>query len=220
MMRNTMQLGTCRWVASPTAMALTLAVLLAASATAQNTTRVGGAAYTAFVSTSGTTGQVVLPETGGMVAADADNVSVPGAFATDAATSITTGAVANRVSSAQSTSHLENVSVLGGLITAQSVIAVASSTAGRDAVSSNGLGSGFTALVVNGVAQGAGATPNTRVELSGVGYVLLNEQIPTGNGASSSGITVNMIHVVLVDAVTGQKTGDVIVGSAQSSVGS
>jgi hypothetical protein len=35
---------------------------------------------------------------------------------------------------------------------------------------------------------------------------------------SSSGITVNMIHVVLVDALTGAQTGEIVVGSASSSV--
>src|SRR3989475_708055 len=52
----------------------------------------------------------------------------------------------------------------------------------------------------------------------GVGYVLLNEQIPSGDGVTSSGLTVNMIHVVLLDALTGAQTGEIIVGSATSSV--
>jgi len=69
--------------------------------------------------------------------------------------------------------------------------------------------------------------------LPGVGYVVLNEQIPTGDGVTSSGLTVNMIHVYLqsitggiVDPLTGQgiggittTTGEIIVGSATSSVG-
>jgi len=73
---------------------------------------------------------------------------------------------------------------------------------------------------VNGV-QLDDPAPNTRVDLPGVGYALLNEQIPT-----SGGITVNMIHVILQQPVlglfgqvTGVRTiGDIIVGSATSSV--
>ena len=55
--------------------------------------------------------------------------------------------------------------------------------------------------------------------LPGVGYVVLNEQIPTGDGVTTSGITVNMIHVVLLDALTGVQTGEIIIGSASSAVG-
>jgi hypothetical protein len=47
--------------------------------------------------------------------------------------------------------------------------------------------------------------------------VVLNEQIPTGDGVTSSGVTVNMIHLVLTNLL-GAKTGEVIVGSATSSV--
>jgi len=50
--------------------------------------------------------------------------------------------------------------------------------------------------------------------------VVLNEQQITGDGVSSSGITVNMIHVVLQDVLTGLTTGEIIVGSAKSAVGS
>jgi hypothetical protein len=48
---------------------------------------------------------------------------------------------------------------------------------------------------------------------------VLNEQIPSGDGVTSSGITVNLIHVVLQDALTGAQTGEIIVGSAASRVG-
>lgn len=72
--------------------------------------------------------------------------------------------------------------------------------------------------------------PNTRINLPGVGYVVLNEQLRSGDGWSSSGIAVNMIHVVL-QSVTGGSctilgclpgvlttTGEIIVGSASSGV--
>jgi hypothetical protein len=71
---------------------------------------------------------------------------------------------------------------------------------------------------VNGVPLGSGdylPAPNTRVDLPGVGYAVLNEQIASG----ASGITVNMIHVVLRNALTGLTTGEIIVASASSSAG-
>ena len=64
-----------------------------------------------------------------------------------------------------------------------------------------------------------GTAPNTRMDLPGVGYVVLNEQTVTGDGISSSSMTVNMIHVYLRDALTGVTTGEIVVGSAQSAVG-
>lgn len=102
---------------------------------------------------------------------------------------------------------LETVSILDGLITATGVVAIATSTDNGNDFN----GSSVSDLVVNGVAMSAPA-PNTRVNLPDVGYVVLNEQIST-----RSGITVNMIHVVL-DQNGRYGSGDIIVGSASSNV--
>src|SRR6266513_1876344 len=117
-----------------------------------------------------------------------------------------------------------------------------SSTASRRAKSaplkrarSDAAGSTLTNLTVAGQSFSGdqAVAPNTNVNLPGVGYVVLNEQIPTGDGVTSSGLTVNMIHVYLQSLVGGilnpitgqilggalQTTGEIIVGSATSSVG-
>jgi hypothetical protein len=162
-------------------------------------------------------GQVTLPSGGGFAAADVDALSAT-EVRVDALTTMTTGATHVAASTAQSTAHLVNVNVLNGVITAQTVIAATSSWV-SGAAGRNTLGSTFTNLAVNGVPVGSGdhlPAPNTRVDLPGVGYVVLNEQIASG----ASGITVNMIHVVLRDALTGLTIGDIIVGSASSSAGS
>ncbi len=182
-------------------------------------TPVSGQALGAAVRTPATSlqsGQVTLPSGGGFVSADVDALSAP-EVRVDALTTMTSGAMDTQASTAQSTAHLENVNVLNGLIMAETVIAATSSwvsgVAGRNAE-----GSSFTNLVVNGVPFGSGdylPGPNTRVELPGVGYAVLNEQIESG----ASGITVNMIHLVLRDALTGITTGEIIVASASSSVG-
>ena len=119
-------------------------------------------------------------------------------------------------SGAVSTATLGAVNILNGLITADGVVAMASSTAEN----ANAEGSSLASLVVNGVALDDPA-PNTRVNLPGTGFVVLNEQIPT-----SGGITVNMIHVVLQQPVLNlfggvigyQTIGNIIEGSATSSV--
>ena len=113
-------------------------------------------------------------------------------------------------SDAVSSATLGAVNVLNGLITADGVVAMATSTIGN----ANADGSSLANLVVNGV-QVDDPAPNTRMNLEGVGYVVLNERIPTNGG-----IKVNMIHVVLQQTVLGitRTTGNIIVGSASAKV--
>lgn len=195
-------------------------------ATAQS---VGGSAYGTYVNASGVTTQspvASLPSTGGMSVGDAQTFGVPNTLSAQWLKAISTGAVDNPASTAQSTSELENVSILGGLISADNVTAIASSYRNATGAASDAAGSGFANLVVAGTAVTTDVAPNTRVDLPGVGYVVLNEVQQTGDGATSSGITVNMIHVVQQSPILGllgqilgyQTTGEIIVGSASSSV--
>src|SRR5204862_7424772 len=120
-----------------------------------------------------------------------------------------------------------------GVITAAGVVASVASARTADGAVSNADGSTLTDLVVAGtqVTSGDGTVePNTRMDLPGTGYVVLNEQIPSGDGVTSSGLTVNMIHVYLQSLTGGTcvlgvctpgtltSTGEIIVGSATSGV--
>jgi len=195
-------------------MALTL---LAGAVQAQTVT---GKSFGTYVNAAGVTAQspvATLPSTGGLATEQADAFGVAGAVDASRLNAVTTGDVDNKKSGAQSTSELEQVSAAGGAITADVVTAVATSYFGQFTGGSDGVGSGFTNLVVNGQSIATEVAPNTRVSLPGVGYAILNEQLPSGNGVTSYGITVNMIHVVLQNAL-GLKTGEIIVGSASSSV--
>ena len=192
--------------------------LLAGVVQAQSVT---GKAFGTYVNAAGTTSQspvATLPSTGGMATGMSDAFGVPGSIDAKALNAVTTGDADSDKSGAQSTSELENVNVAGGVITADIVTAVSTSYAGQLNGGSGADGSGFANLVVNGVAITTDVDPNTRVNLPGVGYAVLNEQIPNGDGVTSWGLTVNMIHVFLQDAVTGLNTGEIIVGSASSSV--
>jgi len=187
-----------------------------------------GTAYCTYVQTplasSGRTALVVLPAVSGTDGSEADGsggtLNLPGALSAEFLKTITTGALGTAESGAQSTSSAENIDVLGGLITADGLVAnVRTRVAGGVAVS-DADGSTFSNLVVAGVpvTSGDGAVaPNTRINLAGVGYVVLNEQLRSGDGASTSGLTVNMIHVYL-KGLFGATTGQIIVGSASSSV--
>ena len=160
----------------------------------------------------------VLPAGGTMAQDQASNVAIADMVTAQDAFAIVTGDGTD-ASDAVSSATLESVSILNGLITADGIVAMASSTVDGTGANSNAEGSSLANLVVNGV-QVSDPAPNTRMDLPGVGYVVFNEQIPTGDGVTSSGITVNMIHVVLqqLGLFGYETTGEIIVGSASSGV--
>ena len=222
--------------------ALGLAVVLTAGfAVAGGAQSVGGQAYSTYVNTplgsSGQTPLAVLPAVFGTDGAEADAegsaLNVAGALSSDFLNSITSGEIGTAESGAQSTASAASINILNGLITADEVVANVMSSVGQDGAFSNADGSTFTNLAIAGVGSLSGdqpVAPNTNISLPGVGYVVLNEQIPSGDGVTSSGLTVNMIHVYLQSLTGGTctllgclpgvltNTGEIIVGSATSSV--
>jgi hypothetical protein len=110
-----------------------------------------------------------------------------------------------------------DVNILNGLIAAKAVAALATSYANGTTAQSESDGSTLLNLVIAGVSYTDGApAANTHVELPGVGYIVLNEQISSGDGVHSTGLTVNMIHVYLVDPLTGASSGEIVVATATS----
>lgn len=202
----------------PLAAGVALATLAVAPVAAQTTAAHGMAAMVSTLAGQQQFASAALPTYGGLSTADLDAASVAGLLGASALNSITSGMIDTHEASAQTTSELGSLQVLNGLISADQVLAVASSYADGSTASSNAVGSQLTGLVVAGQSFAAMPAPNTRVTLPGVGYVILNEQTVTGNGSSATGITVNMIHVVLQNALTGLKTGEIILGSASSAV--
>src|SRR5256712_135499 len=163
-----------------------------------------------------TTPSAVLPADGTLAQSQASDVTVGTWVTAQDVFATATGATDDALSDAVSSATLGTVSILDGLITADGVVAMASSTIDN----SNAEGSSLANLVVNGV-EVSDPEPNTRMDLPGVGYVVLNEQI-----ATAGGMTVSMIHVVLQQPVLGllgvvtgyRTTGNIVVGSASSSV--
>lgn len=203
---------------------------------------VAGQAYGTYVNTpvasSGQSPLAVLPAVSGTDGAEADAegtaLSVPNALSSDFLNSMTSGELGTTEAGAQSTASAADINILSGLITADEVIANVTSSRTASGAVSYADGSTFQNLVVAGTAVtsgDAGLAPNTQINLPGVGYAVLNEQIPTGDGVTSSGLTVNMIHVYLQTLTGGGCTvlgcvpgvlttaGEIIVGSATSSVG-
>jgi hypothetical protein len=130
------------------------------------------------------------------------------------------------------TAEAADVNVLDGLVTADLVRAVATTTATGSASSFSSLGSSFKDLAVQGVAVND-VTPNTRIDLPAAvygpdSYVLLYERIgstsrppagQTSDGTYAADLAVNMIHVFITDtlvAVAGNQSLEVIVSHADA----
>lgn len=199
-------------------LSLPLVILTAGPATAAS---VGGAAYGARLETQlgpqlAKTPFVELDPKAGPSSADAPSIDLASIMRTGPLSAQTTGGFGAQATSARSRTTVHKVDVLDGMVTAELVLAAASSVADGRRALSRADGSTILGLRVNGEPVQGTLTPNTYVDLPGLGYLVLNEQLPTGDGIESSGITVNMIHVVRTNKA-GERTGEIVIGSAHSS---
>lgn len=177
---------------------------------------VAASAATPF-GTLASTPLATLVTTGGMSNGDNAGVDVLGVLKTQALNAITTGVVGENASSAQSMATASDISILNGVITARDVVAVATSASNGLKATSSGAGSTIVDLVVRGVPMGVlSPQPNTTIEVPTVGTIVLNEQVVSGGGVTDRGIDLTMIHVILRNAVTGVKIGDIAIGNASS----
>lgn len=205
----------------PLLTALALLGGLVAAPTRGQGQSVSGSGTAAVVSTPLTGPQTfasaTLPSQGGMNNADTTAATVANTLGASGLTSIVTGQIDETLVSATTTAEAAEVNILNGLITAKVVLALTTSYATGATATSESNGSTLLGLVVRGASWGdAVPAPNTRVDLPGVGYAVLNEQIPTGDGVHSTGLTVNMIHVYLIDRLSGAITATIVVATAQS----
>lgn len=90
-----------------------------------------------------------------------------------------------------------NLSMLNGLITAQEVKAVSTTSIDSQGnLSSSAAGSTFVNLVVAGNVFNGLPAPNTTISLAGFGKVVLNEQV-FGHRTGFAGLNLSMIHVYI-----------------------
>ncbi len=154
---------------------------------------------------------VVLAPTGGSLGASVTSFTQAGVVTTGTLIATTNGTTTPTMASSDATARVENLNLLAGLVTATLAQAVSSSTCDGTTASSSDANTVFAGLVVNGMAQANTPPPNTVVAVPG-GSVTLNEQIPGGDGISSSSLTINLLHVVIAGV------GEVVVSSAHSDV--
>ena len=183
---------------------------------------VSGEAFGVFVNAAGVRvgplPHVVLSPDGGMVRDQLLNVTVPNLAASGTLTVVTTGSIGPTTATAQSSATVELASLLNGLVKAEAVVAMSTSTADGSTATSTAEGSTLIGLSVNGSPpMDVTPSPNTTILIPG-GAVILNEQIFEGDGVHTRALTVNMIHVMFTDPVTHAITADIIVSSAHSDV--
>jgi hypothetical protein len=207
--------------------ALMASVLVQAAPALAKASRIGfeGSAYGTSVSVGGVvqsgrsalsvlgcTSQVGVTNTN--TAASVTGVLInTGTINTSAASESITGGVAST-----SSTTIQNLNALGGMITADAVTSV--STTSRDnstgTFSTSAAGTQFVNLKIAGMAMGATPPPNTTITLPGVGYVVLNQQT-SFVGASKASLTVIGLHVVVT---LGPNAGtDIVVSFANSGLG-
>src|SRR5712691_1328725 len=198
------------------------AIGLLVAATNAHSNSVSGEAFGISVNAAGVrvgpTPHVVLPPDGGMVRDQLLSVAVPNVAASTTLGVVTTGSIGPNKASAQSSATVEQASLLNGVVRAEAVVAMSSSTADGSTATSTGEGSTLIGLSINGSAPvDVTPSPNTTIPIPG-GAVILNEQIFEGDGVHTRALTVNMIHVVLKEPLTGTITADIVVSSAHSDV--
>lgn len=119
---------------------------------------------------------------------------------------ITTGTI-NTSAASQSTgtavdssssSTVQSANLLGGLITADAVTSVSTTSRNNStgAFSVSAAGTQFVNLTVAGTPVGNTPAPNTKITLPGVGYVVVNQQT-SHVGTHSASLTVIGLHVVV-----------------------
>ena len=130
--------------------------------------------------------------TGGQKTVSVANVQVPVIGSTGTITDTAYGKILASGAHANSSSTVEKVNLLSGLITGDTIM-----TTSKADFTSSGSASATTTvvnLVVNGQTISAHPAPNTRINLAGLGYVVLNEQSINVTSSSASA-TVNGVDI-------------------------
>nr|MBA3524601.1 hypothetical protein [Geodermatophilaceae bacterium] len=102
-------------------------------------------------------------------------ISVPPSLASTGVIT-TTGSTSASPIQSKTTAQVASVNVLGGLITANTLTSVSVSSKGSNGFATSAAGTTFVGLQVLGLPVLLGPAPNTRIDLPGVGFVILNEQ--------------------------------------------
>jgi hypothetical protein len=128
-------------------------------------------------------------------------------------------AVTTTSNSAEASADIHTVNLLGGLIVANEVVAVSTTTQGGSGLHVSAAGTMFSDLAVLGLPIASNVAPNTTITLPGIGKVILNEQLQVV-GTSQANLTIHMVHVyvTLANALGFAVGTQIIIGAAVSSL--
>jgi|GEM_PF-1819481 len=193
---------------------------------------VGGEAYSVLIDLStlnllkitlGPIPYVTLPSEGGIASESLLTVSLLDIINSGTLVNMTTGGVGAQKAGSVSSSEVENLSILGGLIKADAISSICTSYAnGTNAASE--ANSSLVNLMIGKKKIHVSTAPNTKIDLLNgllkLGTVIINEQIESGDGIESSGITANALHVKLNKGLLGLNVynGDIVISSAHCNV--
>lgn len=115
-------------------------------------------------------------------------------------------------------STITGLRLFDGVITADAITAQANTAANSTAARSNAIGSSFVNLSVAGQPVASNVGPDTKIDLAGIGHVLLKHSQKSGNGLYSSAIIVEMLSIVVSEANSlGLPVGSkIVIGHAMS----
>ena len=162
---------------------------------------------------SGKTADVVLPPGGTNSVNNTNNATVSTGAITDTSLDVSVPTLAT----AASTSTVDGVAILAGAVTGNfQSVSTSSSDGGTASTSSVGT---YQSYSINGGPTQTTPAPNTRVDVPGVGFAIVNEQTPTGNGTNAAGLTVIGfdLHVITGTAAVPAGT-EIFIASATSGV--
>jgi len=172
-------------------------------------------------------GFVSIPPQGGHDHQDLDQLSTS-LVSGGTSVSDSIGTILTSSSNSSSSAKAQNVCALpvNGVCTAFAsvIVSQANSTSGGGKSSSDAQGTNLIGLSVGGMSVGDNPPPNTTILVPGIGSVTFNEQtcngggVPPCSGATSSGIRIRAIHVIVdnPNALGVPQGADVIVGEAHA----
>jgi hypothetical protein len=194
-------------------------------ATTPDTVTYEGTAFgtSAFVGSTILVGQTAPVTLGGVCGTPHQPALVTGNSAGVNLPPIVVGGVTNTnassaLNTAQAVADTTSISLLSGLISAQEIKAVTTTTL-DGVLHVSAAGTTVNNLVVPGHVYNGSVPANTRITLPLLGYVVLNEQT-SSVGSSTASLAINMIHMhVTVSNLLGIPVGtEVIVSSALSGI--
>jgi len=160
--------------------------------------RVGGEAYGLAVGNPAVSAPgaayVQLPPEGGSVSDASPGAGYGLGNAVGSTTRINTSSVGDLgAGSVTSTTTLADGELLGGVVRAHDVRIVATTGGGRPSATVT-----FGSLIVGGIAY-VNPQPNTRIEVPGVGIVIVNEQLVGGDGRDVAAIIVRAVRLQITE---------------------